>query len=130
MQRVFHAKIQPQSWLLVAAMLGVAVYFMWNRQPVLIAASLLLIVLIVERMTHTCYTVADGNLVIHAGRFARDRTIPIADIETIERIHGLRVFGKSLHSFLLIRHSGGRQTAVVPQNDEDFVRTIEKHRKQ
>ena len=124
MTRQFHAKIQVHSWLLLAAMLFVAVYAGWTRNGLILALALLMLVLLIERMIRTTYTVSDTELTIHTSRFARDRVIPLSSILRVERISSIRLFGRSFSSFLLITYGDNQEVAVIPTNEADFIKKI------
>lgn len=130
MNRVFQAKIQAGNWILLAAVFAASVHFMWHMNGLLILLSLLLMIIVIERIIHSRYTLThDGMLMIERGRFSRKQQFAVADIERIERISGVRIMGKSLNSFLLITCSDGKQYAVTPRNEEDFLKCIEKKRR-
>lgn len=127
MNRVFQTKIQAGNWILLAAIFVVTAHFMWQANGLLILISLLLMVVIIERMIHSRYTLThDGLLIIEKGRFSRKQQIAITSIERIERVSGIRIMGKTLNSFLLITCSDGKQYAVTPSNEADFLKYIEK----
>ena len=129
MDRVFQARIRISSILLLAAVTVAAVYFMWCKNGILMAVALLFMVVVIEMMVKTAYTVkASGMLVIKRGRFSRTVEINLQDIESIERINRFRVFGRTMSKYLLIHVKGGVSVAVMPVNEEGFVKCIEKCR--
>lgn len=129
MDRVFQARIRISSILLLAAVTVAAVYFMWCKNGILMAVALLFMVVVIEMMVKTAYTVkASGMLVIKRGRFSRTVEINLQDIESIERINRFRVFGRTMSKYLLIHVKGGASVAVMPVNEEGFVKCIEKCR--
>lgn len=129
MDRVFQARIRISSILLLAAVTVAAVYFMWCKNGILMAVALLFMVVVIEMMVKTAYTVkASGMLVIRRGRFSRTVEINLRDIESIERINRFRVFGRTMSKYLLIHVKGGVSVAVMPVNEEGFVKCIEKCR--
>lgn len=129
MDRVFQARIQSGSLLLLAAVTVAAVYFMWCKNGILMAVALLFMVVIIEMMIKTAYTVkTSGVLVIRRGRFSKTVQINLLDIERIERINRFRIFGHSFSRYLLIHVKGRTPVAVVPVNEDGFVACIEKCR--
>lgn len=129
MDRVFQARIRLSSIFLLAAVTVAAVYFMWCKNGILMAVALLFMVVVIEMMVKTAYTVkASGMLVIKRGRFSRTVEINLQDIESIERINRFRVFGRTMSKYLLIHVKGGGAVAVMPVNEEGFVKCIEKCR--
>lgn len=122
--------------MLLAALLSVALYFVWQttmltRQGsgILLAIDLLLMVLIVERMIHTTYTItADKTLVIHRGKLSRTKVIPLDDISRIDRVNRLRIGGKPLQTFLVIVLKSGVEHYITPRNEEDFIQCVIKNK--
>lgn len=129
MNRLFHAKIQKSSWLLLMVLLVLAVFAMWNKSPILMAIAMLLMVVIIERMIHTTYTIdKSGNLIIHKGRFSKDKIISLKDIQRIDRVNSMRIFGKSISTCLFIVCNEGRQIQVIPRLEDEFVECVRKRR--
>lgn len=128
MNRLFHAKIEMGSFVLLAAVLGVTVYIMWvSRNGIAICLMLLLLTVMIERIIHTHYTVtADGKLVIHTGRFSKDKVIELSSIKTIERVSSLNLFGHSFRSNVVIECMDGRIFSVIPKEEEKFVKYVER----
>ena len=96
---------------------------------ILLAIDLLLMVLIVERMIHTTYTItADKTLVIHRGKLSRTKVIPLDDISRIDRVNRLRIGGKPLQTFLVIVLKSGAEHYITPRNEEDFIQCVIKNK--
>ena len=128
MQRTFHARVKPTTWVLVAAIAAVALYFAWFKLVIPFVFALLLLVLIIERILHTKYTIDDKSLTISYGRFTKERVIDIDDIKKIERIDGLRLGGNALTHTLVITYSDNRSTDVNPDDEQTFIQHIKKKR--
>lgn len=134
MNRLFHAKISLGNYVLLSALLAVAIYFVWQapllpRQAlgILICVILLIMVIIVERMINTTYTLtADGTLVIHKGRFSKDIIVNISDIKKTILIDRWKLFGHSIYSYILIEVNDNTSIIVRPNNEYDFIHKIEK----
>ncbi len=127
MNRIFHARIQPASYLLLAILLGMTVYSVWIVNGILIALMLVLLVVVIERIIHTTYTVTtDNRLVIHTGRYSKDKTIHLADIRSVRRIESLRLFGRALRTFVLIETADGRILSLIPTDETGFINSINK----
>lgn len=137
MNRLFHAKISFVNYVLLSALLAVAIYFVWqaptiSRQllGIVICVILLLMVIIVERMINTTYTItADGKILIHEGRFGKDLTVDINDINKITLKDRINIFGLSIYSYLLIETNDGNRIKVSPNNKKDFIHKVEKIQK-
>lgn len=128
MSRLFHARIRWQSWLYLVLILFVAVYAGWHRMPVVMTLAFLGLILVIERIVHTSYRITDTRLVVHTTRFRPDTVVPLASVVRIDRVRGLRLFGRDLNPALLVVYrvetdteGKTRELAVVPQNETDFV---------
>lgn len=129
MNRVFQAKINIGNYILLIILLLVAIHSMWCVNGILLCLSLLLLVVIIERMIHTTYTITtDGMLIINNGRFSRRKEVPLSDINSIERIRGMRIGGKTISTSLLITCKNGKIFQVSPRNEDDFVKCVQKRR--
>lgn len=124
--------------MLLAALLSVALYFAWQntlltRQSfgILLGIDLLLMVLIVERMIHTTYTVTtDKTLIIDRGKLSKVKVIPLTDIDRIDRINRMRIGGKPLITYLVVVLKSGTEHCITPRNEEDFIQCIRQRLKQ
>lgn len=89
MNRIFHARIHFAMYMLVILLTMCVGWAFWNKALLTGTAALLLLVITVERIIHTVYVLtADGRLVIDRGRFARRRTLWLADIKRVEKCEG------------------------------------------
>ncbi|MBQ6964596.1 MAG: PH domain-containing protein [Bacteroidaceae bacterium] len=137
MNRQFHSKVSFSNYVLLAALLSVAIYFVWNTEAltrpvsgILIAAILLIMVILIERMIHTTYTIrTDRTLVIHRGRFAKEVVIPLDEIAHIDRINHLRIGGRALRTSLVLVLRNNTEHYITPINEEDFIQCIIQKRK-
>ncbi|MCD8235687.1 MAG: PH domain-containing protein [Prevotellaceae bacterium] len=131
MNRVFQAKINIGNYILLTLLLLVAIHSMWHVNGILLCLSLLLLVVIIERMIHTTYTITtDGTLIISNGRFSKRKVVSLSDIDSIERIRGMRIGGKAISTSLLITCKNGKLFQVNPGNEDDFVKCVQKRRAQ
>lgn len=89
--------------------------------------TLLLLVLVVERIIHTTYTLtADGRMVVSHGRFSRTKVVDLRHVRRVERCRRLRVGGHSLFACLMVVCDDERCVAVMPVDEEEFVRELSK----
>ena len=122
--RTFHYKVSFVDFSAVAVVAVAALCMFWHRHVAGAAAGFVLMavaVAMVERITHTAYTFTeDGRLVVFRGRFARKYVVRVTDIisATRRRMPLLRV------SYVLIRHGAGHEQAVLPANEEAFLKEI------
>lgn len=138
MNRQFQSKISFGNYVLLAALLSVAIYFIWQTETVLarslsgimLAIDLFVMVIVIERMIHTTYTVtADKQLIIHKGRFGKDIIISLDEIDKIDRINRLRIAGKPLQTSLVIVTRDQTEYYITPTNEEDFIKCIIQRKK-
>ncbi|MBQ4276953.1 MAG: PH domain-containing protein [Bacteroidaceae bacterium] len=120
----FPARISSGNIVLIVLLLVVTLYMMWHGIGVAIALSLLLLVLVVERTIHSEYRVGGGRIVIHHGRFSKDRVVEVKTIVRIERIRRMRIGGRAWISYLLLVLTDGDMVAVMPRNEDEFLKNI------
>ena len=128
MSRTFHAKTAVTSWLLLVILALVTGYSAWRKEVVLLALSLVVITLVIERVIHTEYILQDGKLHIRKGRFSKPDTIEISRIRSIDQASGMRIGGKSLSTFLIISLDEGREVMISPKDETGFIKQIYKQR--
>lgn len=122
MNRTFHARIAPGQYLCLLLVAFVAIYGFWQRQPFIGIVPLLLLVLMVERLIHTTYTVtSQGTLQIYYGRFARMRTIHLEQVTSMRRVSVLRVGRFSLMHYVLLSYGAGQSVALMPVKEQEFM---------
>lgn len=125
MNRIFHARIAAIHYLALLLFASLAVYGFLERSVVFAFPAMLLLVLMVERLIHTTYTVTQqGTLLVDRGRFSRTRTIPIADITRVER----RTTCFSLMHYVVVEWGAGRYETLLPVKEEEFVKLLGKLR--
>lgn len=128
MTRTFQEKTSVGTVILLVVLLAVTVYFMWIVNGILIALSLVLMLLVVERIIHSQYVVDHDSLMVYHGRFSQNKVIPIDSIQRIERINRIRIGNRTLQSYLLIVYGDEKSVAVNPKNEDEFIQTIMKIR--
>ena len=91
MNRIFHARIVWYQYFLLVV-LGVNAFgFLWCKNIILATLMMLFLIVVIEQIIHTVYTVtADGLLLLNHGRFIRKKTIPIAEITSIRKVHSMK----------------------------------------
>ena len=72
MNRIFHARIVWYQYFLLVV-LGVNAFgFLWCKNIILATLMMLFLIVVIEQIIHTVYTVtADGLLLLNHGRFIR-----------------------------------------------------------
>lgn len=125
MNRVFHARITWYHLLFLVLVSVCTVYLVWHKQALGALLFSLVLLVLIECVIHTTYTVtAEGLLVIAKGRFYKKRTIPIGEILSIERKRSMTVFNSSVTHFVLIRWGYDKYVALIPVKEKEFIQLI------
>ncbi len=127
MDRIFHARIVPGQYVMLALVAALAVFCLWDKRPVLAAVWMLWLVLLIERLIHTTYTLtAGGTLRISRGRFSRVRERSLADIASAGRASSMQVGGRALARYVLVCYKDGGHDALRPVKESEFLRLLSK----
>ena len=122
MNRIFHARIAMGQYLFLILIGILAVYMLWYKSPFLAAIFMLWLVVIIEKLIHTTYTVTpDGKLVLSFGRFSRSKEILMKDITSVER-------ASSVMRYVLVKYGEGKCVVLLPVKEEEFIRLLEERR--
>ena len=125
MNRVFHARITWYHLLFLVLVSVCTVYLVWHKQALGALLFSLVLLVLIECVIHTTYTVtAEGLLVIAKGRFYKKRTIPIGEILSIERKRSMTVFNCSVTHFVLICWGYDKYVALIPVKEKEFIQLI------
>lgn len=125
MNRVFHARITWYHLLFLVLVSVCTVYLVWHKQALGALLFSLVLLVLIECVIHTTYTVtAEGLLMIAKGRFYKKRTIPIGEILSIERKRSMTVFNCSVTHFVLIRWGYDKYVALIPVKEKEFIQLI------
>ncbi|MGE4308577.1 PH domain-containing protein [Bacteroides sp.] len=125
MNRVFHARITWYHLLFLVLVSVCTVYLVWHKQALGALLFSLVLLVLIECVIHTTYTVtAEGLLVIAKGRFYKKRTILIGEILSIERKRSMTVFNCSVTHFVLIRWGYDKYVALIPVKEKEFIQLI------
>ena len=125
MNRIFHARIAMGQYLFLILIGILAVYMLWYKSPFLAAIFMLWLVVIIEKLIHTTYTVtADNRLLLFFGRFSRGREILLKDITSVERTSSMRIGKFAVMRYVLVRYGEGKCVALLPVKEEEFIRLL------
>lgn len=126
--RTYRARLQTGNWILIILISALTIYLIWEGNGLLIAASLVFLLIIIERSVHTEYKLSQTELSIDNGKLSKTISIPISDIKRIERIRKFRIGHKAIISYLIIVYGDEKTVSVIPQHEEDFINQIMKIR--
>ena len=122
MDRLFHARIAPVQSVALVLFAGVLVLAFFRHWALLALVCMVMLVLAVERLIHTTYTLtADGRLLIHRGRFSRQKEAALTEIVSVERVSVFRIGRWALMRYVLVRYRNGRFDALLPLKEDEFV---------
>ncbi len=131
MDRVFHARTAWYHYFLLVVLTLNTAGGLWTKHVLLTLFFALLLVVIIEHMVNTSYTVTgDGRLIIHLGRLSRKKIIPIKDIHSIRKCHSMKFGRFSVTNYLLIGYGEGKYTTVMPRKEQEFVEALARKHQQ
>jgi len=122
--RTYRARVQVGNWGLIAILSALTIYLIWDGNGLLIAGSLLLLLLIIERTIHTEYQLSEESLTVNNGKLSKRLVVPMDSIKRIERIRRIRIGKNALITYLLIVYGEDRTVAVMPKEEEAFIKQI------
>lgn len=122
--RTYRARVQVGNWVLIAILSALTIYLIWDGNGLLIAGSLLLLLLIIERTIHTEYQLSEESLTVNNGKLSKRLVVPMDSIKRIERIRRIRIGKNALITYLLIVYGENRTVAVMPKEEEAFIKQI------
>lgn len=126
MNRIFHARIAWGQYVFLALIAGLAFYMLWNHHPLSAAIFMIWLVVIVEKLIHTTYTVTpDGKLILFFGRFSRGKEILLKDIISVEQASSMQIGKFAVMRYVLVKYGGeGKCAVLLPVKEEEFVRLL------
>lgn len=127
MNRIFHARIAAGQYLFLALIGILTVFMLWDKRPIPAAVCMLWLIVIIEKLIHTTYTVtSDGKLLLSFGRFLRGKEILLKDIVSVERASSMRVGKFAVMRYVLVKYGqNGKCAVVLPVKEEEFIRLLE-----
>lgn len=127
MNRIFHARIAWYQYFLLIVITFNAVGALWCKHIVLAVLFMLLLIIIIEQIIHTLYTVTTNDtLEISQGRFSRKKVIPLSEIIAIQKCHSMKFGRFSVTRYVLVEYGKEKFISVMPVKEREFVELIEK----
>ena len=120
--RTYRVRVQFSNWMLIAVLSALTIYLIWEGNGLLIAGALLLLLVIIERTIHTEYQLSKESLTVNYGKLSKRQVIPMNSIKRIERIRRIRIGKKALITYLLIVYGEDKTVAVMPKDEEAFIK--------
>lgn len=131
MNRIFHVRITWYQYLYLILLGGLSFFLLWDKNIILAAICMVLLVLLIERFINTTYTItADGKLILAMGRFSKPKTVWLKDITSVERRNSVKFGNFSVLQYIMIGYGAGRYLSVLPLKEQEFIDLLEKKRKE
>lgn len=128
MNRIFHARIAAGQYLFLLLATAVTIHEMWMKHAIMTLIFMLLIIIAIERLIHTTYTLTtDGRLILYYGRFTRSKEIPLRDIFSVERGSSMKIGRFAMMHSVVVRYgTKGRLAILLPVKEDEFIRSLER----
>lgn len=129
MDRIFHARVPFYMFIFIALVGAMALLFLWKMMPLCGLAMLLLLIVAIERVIHTTYTITtEGLLIVSYGRFQRKKEISLQEISRVEKLRSFRIGRMCLVEYLLVFYGNEKHVTVIPVKEDEFLETLQKRR--
>ena len=129
MDRIFHARVPFYMFIFIALVGAMALLFLWKMMPLCGLAMLLLLIVAIERVIHTTYTITTkGLLIVSYGRFQRKKEISLHEISRVEKLRSFRIGRMCLVEYLLVFYGNEKHVTVIPVKEDEFLETLQKRR--
>lgn len=129
MNRIFHARIARGQYLFLVLAGTLTLYNLWEKQIILAVIFMLLLVVNIEKLIHTTYTItSDGKLILFFGRFSRSKEILLKDITSVERACSMKIGKFAIMHYVLIKYGKDKYKGLLPVKEKEFIRLLEERR--
>ncbi len=129
MDRIFHARVPFYMFIFIALVGAMALLFLWKMMPLCGLAMLLLLIVAIERVIHTTYTITTkGLFIVSYGRFQRKKEISLQEISRVEKLRSFRIGRMCLVEYLLVFYDNEKYVTVMPVKEDEFLETLQKRR--
>lgn len=126
MNRIFHARIAAGQYLFLLIGTVAVIHEMWVKHAVMTILFMLLLIIAIERLIHTTYTLTtDDKLILFFGRFSRSKEILLKDITSVERASSMKIGRFAVMRYVLVKYgTEGKCAVVLPVKEELFIKTL------
>ncbi len=121
MIRTFHHRFTLGSKCGAVLLALLAIYLFWTKAIIAGCILVVLNVLLIERVLHSEYVFNDNTLTIYRGRFAKTKTVRVADILSCRPIK--TAFG--MEHYLLLELTNRQFVVVEPQQEASFIKFLQ-----
>ena len=126
MNRIFHARIAIGQYLFLVLTTIIVIYAMWMQHAVMAVLFMLLLVIAIERLSHTTYTLTtDDRLLLFYGSFSRSEEISLKDIISVERASSMKIGRFAVMRYVLVKYgTRGKCAVLLPVKEDMFIKTL------
>ena len=129
MNRTFHSRTRWDQLLCSLILGGLCFYMVWIKQGILATLLAVLIIILIEKIIHTQYSITTQNkLIINRGRFTKKEIIDIDAITDIELRKSKKLTEFFLGNIVIITINKTKFLALSPIGPERFVETLIKRK--
>ena len=126
MDRTFRARVTVGQYVALPLCTVMAGYGLWYKEWLVAVVFMLLLVVLIEQVIHSAYTVtAGGQLVVSRGRFRRQQRVALPDILSVERVKAPLLGALLVSHYVLVSCKGGKNLALLPADEAGFVRLLQ-----
>ncbi len=125
MNRVFYARIAWYQYVMLILLATTLIVFLWYKYIVPAMFLIFILVVLIEQIIHTTYTItSDNQLIISCGRFTRKKIIPIQTITHILKHNSMRIAGRSVTNYVLIEYGQRKFVSAMPIKEDEFIEQL------
>ena len=131
MNRTFHSRTRWDQLIYILILGLLCLYMLWIKQAILATLVSILLLIIIERVINTSYTITqDQLLIIKRGRFSKEKTIKLDDINDLEIRRSARFGSVSVINYVLITYNKSKYIGITPTKPNKFVELIIRYKEQ
>jgi len=124
MDRIFHARVTFINYVALFVIGGMALWALWYKHVLIALVLVLLLIVCIEKLIHTTYTLTDDKLVLYYGRFIKSKEVLLSEVTEIRGYKSLWNHG------LLIDYGDRKFVLLQPVKEEEFAQILMKRTKQ
>lgn len=126
MNRIFHARIAAGQYLFLLAATAITIHEMWMKHAIMTVMLMLLLIIAIERLIHTTYTLTtDDKLILNYGRFSRSREILLREVTSVERATTMKIGRFAVMRFVVVKYgTKGKVVVLLPVKEDLFLKLM------
>lgn len=126
MNRIFHARIAAGQYLFLLTATAITIHEMWMKHAIVTVMLMLLLIIAIERLIHTTYTLTtDDKLILNYGRFSRSREILLREVTSVERATTMKIGRFAVMRFVVVKYgTKGKVVVLLPVKEDLFLKLM------